>query len=155
MTKNRVLRNFCSIIVLFMAALVSIAMFAEGCNTTVPPNRQVSDLQITAQVKAKLASGVGASSLTNVDVNTTNGVVTLAGQVESAGMCRHKRRESCVTASVLRRGAGQINTHKACRYKPHTGVTQLLCRSLTDHDTCNPQVADDRAAFSTSVSAMR
>jgi osmotically-inducible protein OsmY len=44
----------------------------------------MSDLQITTQVKSKLASGVGASSLTDIDVNTTNGVVTLAGQVQSA-----------------------------------------------------------------------
>jgi osmotically-inducible protein OsmY len=97
MTKNRVLRNICSIVVLSMAALASVAMFSEGCNTVESPNRQVSDLQITTQVKAKLASDVRASSLTNIDVNTTNGVVTLAGQVESAEV-RHSAE--AVTASV-------------------------------------------------------
>ena len=76
MAIKRGLQSIFSIIVV-AAALASIAMFAGGCNTTQSPNRQVSDVQITTQVKAKLASDVGASSLTNVDVNTTNGVVTL------------------------------------------------------------------------------
>jgi osmotically-inducible protein OsmY len=80
MTKRKGLQTI-SLIVL---AVASIAMFAEGCNTVQPPNRQISDAQITTQVKTKLASDVRASSLTNVDVNTTNGVVTLAGQVENA-----------------------------------------------------------------------
>jgi hyperosmotically inducible protein len=72
-------------------------MFAEGCNTTQSPNRQISDLQITTQVKARLASDVRATSLMNVDVNTNNGVVTLAGQVESADI---KHSAETVTASV-------------------------------------------------------
>ena len=79
------------------AALAAIAIFAAGCNTVQPPNRQVSDLQITTQVKAKLASDVRASSLTNIDVNTTNGVVTLAGQVENVDV---ERSAETVTAAV-------------------------------------------------------
>ncbi len=93
---NRGLRSIWTI-VLAVAALSTIAMFAEGCNTTQSPNRQVSDLQITTQVKAKLASDVRASSIANVDVNTTNGVVTLAGQVESSEV---ERRAETVTSSV-------------------------------------------------------
>src|SRR5579864_6793972 len=96
MTTKRGLQNI-SLIIIVMAALASIAVFAVGCNTTQAPSRQVSDLQITTQVKAKLASDVGASSLTNVDVNTTNGVVTLAGQVENSEV---KRSAETVTASV-------------------------------------------------------
>ena len=97
MTRNGVPQNICSIVVLSMVVLASIAMFAEGCNTVQPPNRQAKDLQITTQVKAKLVSDVRASSLTNIDVNTTNGVVTLAGQVESAEV---KHNAEQVTASV-------------------------------------------------------
>jgi osmotically-inducible protein OsmY len=96
MTERRELLTVCSV-VLAIVALASIAMFAEGCNTTESPNRQVSDLQITTQIKTKLASDVSASSLTNVDVNTTNGVVTLAGQVESPEV---KSRAETVTAAV-------------------------------------------------------
>ena len=76
MARKRGLQSVYSIVA--VVVLASITMLALGCNTTEPPNRQVSDVQITTQVKAKLASDVGPSSLTNVDVNTTNGVVTLA-----------------------------------------------------------------------------
>ena len=44
----------------------------------------MNDLEITAQVKAKLASDIGPSSVTNISVNSTNTVVTLSGQVDSA-----------------------------------------------------------------------
>jgi hyperosmotically inducible protein len=46
----------------------------------------VDDVQITAQVKSKLASDIGLSTVTNISVNSTNGVVTLAGQVDSAAI---------------------------------------------------------------------
>ncbi len=55
-----------------------------GCRTNETPEGQVDDLQITAQVKSKLASDVGVSTMTNISVNSTNGVVTLAGQVDSS-----------------------------------------------------------------------
>jgi hyperosmotically inducible protein len=96
MTKRRAFQTICSII-LGIAASASIMMFAEGCNTSQSPDRQVSDAQITTQIKSKLASDVSASSLTNIDVNTTNGVVTLAGQVENAEM---KRSAETIAASV-------------------------------------------------------
>lgn len=54
-----------------------------GCRTNESPEAQVDDLKITAQVKSQLASDVGVSSITNIDVNSTNGVVTLSGQVNS------------------------------------------------------------------------
>jgi hyperosmotically inducible protein len=37
-----------------------------------------------ASVKAKLAEGIGATTMTNISVNVTNGVVSLAGTVHSA-----------------------------------------------------------------------
>jgi osmotically-inducible protein OsmY len=96
MTKRRGLRTI-RFIVFAVVGLASISMVAEGCNTVQPPNRQASDVQITTQVKAKLVSDVRASSLTNVDVNTTNGVVTLAGQVENEEV---KHSAETVSASV-------------------------------------------------------
>jgi hyperosmotically inducible periplasmic protein len=66
----------------FFAALV-VGVLAAGCTTTQSPHRQVNDLRITAEVKSKLAADVQPSSLVNIKVNTTNGVVTLAGQVET------------------------------------------------------------------------
>jgi osmotically-inducible protein OsmY len=101
-------------IALAIAALAAIAMLAEGCNTSQPPNRQVSDSQITTQVKAKLASDVRPSSLTNIDVNTTNGVVTLAGQVENADV---KHSAETVTATV----PGVLRVNNNLQTAPATG----------------------------------
>ena len=64
-----------------------------GCRTNESPEGQVDDLQITAHVKSKLAADVGVSSVTNISVNSTNGVVTLSGQVDSADV-RTKAEEA-------------------------------------------------------------
>jgi hyperosmotically inducible periplasmic protein len=65
------------------AILVLLCTLVLGCRTNESPEAQVDDLQITAQVKSKLASDVGISSVTNISVNSTKGVVTLSGQVDS------------------------------------------------------------------------
>jgi osmotically-inducible protein OsmY len=67
----------------FIAALL-VLLSLTGCRTNESPEAQVDDLEITTQVKAKLASDIGVSSVTNISVNSTNGVVTLAGQVDAA-----------------------------------------------------------------------
>ena len=63
--------------------LVLLCALFLGCRTNESPEGQVDDLQITAQVKSKLASDLGISSVTNISVNSTNRVVTLSGQVDS------------------------------------------------------------------------
>ncbi len=68
--------------ILFLITLLS-ALFL-GCRTNETPRAQVDDLKITADLKSKLASGVGISSVTDISVNSTNGVVTLSGEVNSA-----------------------------------------------------------------------
>ena len=80
-----------------LIALLATTVLTTGCGTAQSPRRQVEDTKITAQVKAKLASDVTPSSVTNIEVNTTNGVVTLAGQVESEDV---KSRAEEVTRSV-------------------------------------------------------
>jgi osmotically-inducible protein OsmY len=64
-------------------AILLVVVLAAGCNTAQSPDSQASDLQITTEVKAQLASDVSPSSLTHIEVDTTNGVVTLAVQVEN------------------------------------------------------------------------
>jgi hyperosmotically inducible protein len=64
--------------------LLLICALLIGCRTNESPEAQVDDLQITAQIKSKLASDVGLSTVANVSVNSTNGVVTVSGQVDSA-----------------------------------------------------------------------
>jgi len=54
-----------------------------GCRTNESPEAQVDDLKISTQVKAKLAEDVGLATVPNISVNSTNGVVTLSGQVDS------------------------------------------------------------------------
>jgi osmotically-inducible protein OsmY len=62
--------------------LAFLALLA-ACRTNESPEGQVDDMKISTQVKAKLASDVGVSTVANVSVNSTNGVVTLSGQVDS------------------------------------------------------------------------
>jgi osmotically-inducible protein OsmY len=64
--------------------LLPLLALLIGCRTNESPEGQVNDLEIATQIKSKLASGVGLSTLANVAVNSTNGVVTLSGQVDSA-----------------------------------------------------------------------
>ena len=90
----------------YFVALVATAILATGCGTAQSPRRQVEDTTITAQVKAKLASDVLPSTVTNIEVNTTNGVVTLAGQVENEDI---KSRAEEVTRRVA--GVVSINNN--------------------------------------------
>ncbi|HWD00652.1 MAG TPA: BON domain-containing protein [Candidatus Sulfopaludibacter sp.] len=72
-----------------MRILLPVALLCAmlaGCRTNESPEAQVNDLEITAQVKSKLASDIGPTTVTNVSVNSTNGVVTLAGQVNSSDL---------------------------------------------------------------------
>jgi hyperosmotically inducible periplasmic protein len=81
-----------------IAALVVLASFVAGCvKTTTSAGRQVDDAAIKASVKTKLAADVKLSTLTNIEVNSTNGVVTLAGQVDTADQ---KRMAADVARSV-------------------------------------------------------
>ena len=64
-----------------IAAVVALVSFVGACKTTTSPGRQVDDAAIKTAVKGKLAADVKLSTLTNIEVNSTNGVVTLAGQV--------------------------------------------------------------------------
>lgn len=68
-----------------------------GCRTNETPEAQVNDVEITANVKSKLASDVGLSTVPNISVNSTNGVVTLSGAVDSAST---KERAEAIARSI-------------------------------------------------------
>jgi osmotically-inducible protein OsmY len=59
-------------------------LLLPACRTNESPEGQVNDLEITATVKSKLASDLGLTTVPNISVNSTNGVVTLSGQVDTA-----------------------------------------------------------------------
>jgi osmotically-inducible protein OsmY len=63
--------------------LVLVLALAVACRPNQTLEGQTKDAGIKAQVKAKLASDVGAATVTAIEVNVTNGVVTLAGPVHS------------------------------------------------------------------------
>lgn len=70
-----------------MRLFLTLALFAAllaGCRTNQSPEAQVNDLKIVAQLKTKLASDIGPATVANISVNSTNGIVTLAGQVDTA-----------------------------------------------------------------------
>lgn len=81
------------LVVVFFATLLG------GCDSrsgrTVGQN--VDDTSITAAVKAKLAAEQGASTLTGVNVDTSAGIVSLSGTVESEAL---KQRAATLAQQV-------------------------------------------------------
>jgi hypothetical protein len=67
-----------------LISVVALLAVAVGCRTNETPEQQVHDAEITANLKTKLASDLGASTVTNISVNVTNGVVSLSGTVHNS-----------------------------------------------------------------------
>ena len=59
---------------------VVLAVTIGACSTTQSAGQQVDDTTIHAKVKEKLTAD-RFSNIVNVDINVTDGVVTLAGEV--------------------------------------------------------------------------
>jgi len=62
----------------------ALAATLASCRGNQSLEGQTKDARIKAEIKSKLASQIGAETLTAIEVNVTNGVVTLAGPVHSA-----------------------------------------------------------------------
>ena len=71
---------------------------------------QIDDAAIKTSVKAKLAADVKLSTLTNIEVNSTNGVVTLAGQVDNPDQKR-------LAAEVARSVDGVVRVNNELQVK--------------------------------------
>ena len=85
-------------------AILSAAVLAAtlvSCSTTQSPGRQVDDSTIHAAVKAKLTAD-RFSNIVNVDINVTNGVVTLAGEVPNAKVKSEAEAEARSVSGVVR-----------------------------------------------------
>jgi len=72
-------------------ALPPLAATTSGCATTQRPGEQMDDAQIAAEVKARL-TGERLSNLVNIEINVTNGVVTMAGEVPDEDTKREAER---------------------------------------------------------------
>jgi len=77
--------------------LALIVALLCACKTSVTPEQQVNDAEVTAQVKARPASDLGLTTITNFAVNSTNGVVTLSGRVDNA---KRKTKAEQIAAGV-------------------------------------------------------
>ena len=104
--------------------LVALLALLSGCRTNESPEGQVNDLQITTQVKSKLASDLSVSTVTNISVNSTNGVVTLSGQVDSAGL---KAQAEALAKSVPK----VVRVVNSLQVAPKTGGLRCCGRSLS------------------------
>jgi osmotically-inducible protein OsmY len=82
-------------------AVVALALVVAGCTTTQSPARQLDDNAIHAKVKAKLTAE-RFSNLLNIDINVTNGVVTLAGEVPNAQVKAEAVQEARSVSGVVR-----------------------------------------------------
>jgi osmotically-inducible protein OsmY len=68
----------------FAVLIVAAALIVSAaCRPSQTLERQTDDAGIKTRIKAKLARDVGVATITAVEVNVTNGVVTLAGPVSS------------------------------------------------------------------------
>jgi osmotically-inducible protein OsmY len=84
-----------------LAACLAALIAVSGCTTTQTPAKQVDDASIHTAIKAKLTAD-RFSNITNVDINVTNGVVTLAGEVPNAQVKAEAEREARSTDGVVR-----------------------------------------------------
>ncbi|MEO6325423.1 MAG: BON domain-containing protein [Thermoanaerobaculia bacterium] len=67
-----------------LLGILAIAPASVSCKSSQSLGAQVDDAGIKAKVKTALAKDVRLSTLTNVEVNSTNGIVSLAGQVPNS-----------------------------------------------------------------------
>ena len=87
--------------VMLVLALAVGTLGLAACSTTQPMSEQIDDSAITAAVKAKLLADPQVAGM-NIDVNTNEGVVTLAGRVETADESRHAAELAADTDGVRR-----------------------------------------------------
>jgi osmotically-inducible protein OsmY len=93
------MKRLSSALSLVLAAIVAVSIAA--CSTTQSPGEQVDDASIHTSVKAKLTAD-RFSNIVNVDINVTNGVVTLAGEVPNAGVKAEAEAEARSVKGVVK-----------------------------------------------------
>jgi osmotically-inducible protein OsmY len=84
-----------------IAMFVAVATAVAACTTTQTASRQVDDNEIHAAVKARLTTA-RFSNIVNIDINVTNGVVTLAGEVPNASVKTEAAAEARGVKGVVR-----------------------------------------------------
>ena len=86
---------------LLTAVALAGLFLGAACTTTQSPGTQIDDASIHAAVKSKLTAD-RFSNIVNVDINVTNGVVTLAGEVPNAQVKADAAAEAVSVKGVVR-----------------------------------------------------
>jgi hyperosmotically inducible protein len=81
----------------FIVAFLATVLGGCDSGTGRRVGQNVDDTSITTAVKAKLAAEQGATTLTGVNVDTSGGIVSLSGMVESEAM---KQRAATLAQQV-------------------------------------------------------
>jgi predicted small secreted protein len=87
--------------ILTLAISLTLALAVAACSTTQSAGKQIDDTTIHAAVKAKLTAD-RFSNIVNIDINVTNGVVTLAGEVPNAKVSLDAQNEAHTVSGVVR-----------------------------------------------------
>ena len=87
--------------ILGVAVVMAVVIAIGACTTTQSPGRQVDDNAIHAAIKAKLTAD-RFSNIVNVDINVTNGVVTLAGEVPNPQVRADAEKEARSVDGVVK-----------------------------------------------------
>ncbi len=87
--------------ILTLAVSLTLALLVAACSATQTAGRQLDDTTIHAAVKAKL-TGDRFSSIVNIDINVTNGVVTLAGEVPDSEVKADATSETRAVSGVVK-----------------------------------------------------
>ncbi len=80
---------------------VVLAVTIAACSTTQSAGQQVDDSTIHAKVKEKLTAD-RFSNIVNIDINVTNGVVTLAGEVPNPKVKAEAEAEARSVSGVVK-----------------------------------------------------
>lgn len=87
--------------ILSLAASLALLVAVSACTTTQSPGKQIDDAGIHTAVKAKLTAE-RFSNIVNIDINVTNGIVTLAGEVPNAEVKREAEQEARTVDGVVK-----------------------------------------------------
>jgi len=87
--------------ILGVAVVMGVVLAIGACTTTQSPGRQIDDASIHTSIKAKLTAD-RFSNIVNIDINVTNGIVTLAGEVPSTQVKMDAEKEARSVDGVVK-----------------------------------------------------
>lgn len=94
-----------------VALLISFSIAFIACRPNQTVEGQARDAKIKTDIEAKFVSDVGAATRTSIQVNVTNGVVTLAGAV-------HSDEEKSRAESIAKAAEGVVSVNNALQVMP-------------------------------------